>query len=245
MNQLQVSNALTIDSREVAEMVEKQHSELLKDMRRYTEYLNEGNFHLVDFFTATTYTDAKGETRPNYQVTKKGCEFIAHKLTGQKGAIFTATYINKFHAMEAALKKDSYMIDDPIERAKAWIKEQEEKQKLLTDNATLDTENKLLAQENLKWADRKLIEALVKKYGGKIGYAEAWRDFKKELLYKHGININSRLTNQINKTGKKSIKTLSMIHDEELAACISTAVALCKSNHVLIEDILSKYQEAS
>ena len=147
--------------------------------------------------------------------------------------------------MEAALKKESYMIDDPIERAKAWIREQEEKQKLLTENATLDTENKLLAQENLKWADRKLIEALVKKYGGKIGYAEAWRDFKKELLYKHGININSRLTNQINKTGKKSIKTLSMIHDEELAACISTAVALCKSNHVLIEDILSKYQEAS
>ncbi|MDD4376514.1 MAG: Rha family transcriptional regulator, partial [Clostridia bacterium] len=38
--------------------------------------------------------------RPCYNVTKKGCEFIAHKLTGVKGAAFTARYINKFHDME-------------------------------------------------------------------------------------------------------------------------------------------------
>ena len=33
-------------------------------------------------------------------VTKKGCEFIAHKLTGQRGTEFTAQYINRFHEME-------------------------------------------------------------------------------------------------------------------------------------------------
>ncbi len=37
---------------------------------------------------------------PCYLVTKKGCEFIAHKLTGQKGTEFTARYINRFHEME-------------------------------------------------------------------------------------------------------------------------------------------------
>lgn len=37
-------------------------------------------------------------------VTKKGCEFIAHKLTGQKGTEFTARYINRFHEMEGALE---------------------------------------------------------------------------------------------------------------------------------------------
>lgn len=31
---------------------------------------------------------------------KKGCEFIAHKMTGQKGTEFTARYINRFHEME-------------------------------------------------------------------------------------------------------------------------------------------------
>lgn len=38
-------------------------------------------------------------------ISKKGCEFIAHKMTGQKGAIFTAKYIERFHEMQDALQK--------------------------------------------------------------------------------------------------------------------------------------------
>lgn len=38
-----------------------------------------------------------------YLITKKGCEFLAHKMTGKKGALFTATYINRFHEMEQQL----------------------------------------------------------------------------------------------------------------------------------------------
>lgn len=41
-----------------------------------------------------------GKKYPCYKITKKGCEFIAHKLTGVKGTEFTAKYINKFHEME-------------------------------------------------------------------------------------------------------------------------------------------------
>lgn len=105
----------------------------------------------------------------------------------------------------------------------------------------LETENKLLAGETLQWADRKILEAIVKKYGGRIGYAEAWREFKKELLYKHGINLNSRITNYMNASGKKTApKTLSMIHDDELPDCISTAVALCNLNNINISAIINK-----
>lgn len=90
----------TISSIEVAEMVNKKHSELLKDIRKYKEQLNEVNIPFVDFFRESTYKDGKGEMRPCYTVTKKGCEFIAHKLTGIKGTEFTARYINRFHEME-------------------------------------------------------------------------------------------------------------------------------------------------
>ena len=93
-----------IDSREVAEMVGKEHSKLMRDIRGYIENLNESKIGLVDFFNESTYVDKKGETRPCYQVTKKGCEFIAHKLTGVKGTEFTAKYINRFHEMEDAIK---------------------------------------------------------------------------------------------------------------------------------------------
>lgn len=102
----------TLDSREVAEMIGKEHHKLLRDIRRYIEQFNESNIGFVnnegkispvDFFKESTYVDAKGEPRPCYRITKKGCEFIAHKLTGTKGTIFTARYINKFHQMESAL----------------------------------------------------------------------------------------------------------------------------------------------
>ena len=81
-----------ITSMEVAQMVDKQHKELLRDIRKYCEQLNESKIAPVDFFSESTYVDSKGETRPCFLVTKKGCEFIAHKLTGQKGTEFTARY---------------------------------------------------------------------------------------------------------------------------------------------------------
>lgn len=95
----------TITSVEVADMVGKEHKELLRDIRRYAKQFNESNIALVDFFEESSYKDGKGESRPCYLVTKKGCEFIAHKLTGVKGTEFTAKYINRFHELEDAIKK--------------------------------------------------------------------------------------------------------------------------------------------
>lgn len=94
-----------LSSREVAEMVGKDHSDLLKDIRRYQEYLTEGNFPLSEYFKEDTYKDSTGRTLNCYLVSKKGCEFIAHKMTGQKGAIFTAKYIERFHEMQDVLQK--------------------------------------------------------------------------------------------------------------------------------------------
>lgn len=89
-----------ITSMEVAQMVDKKHYDLLKDIRRYCEQLVEGKIPFNDFFTESTYISENNRTVPCYLVTKKGCEFIAHKLTGQKGTEFTARYINRFHEME-------------------------------------------------------------------------------------------------------------------------------------------------
>ncbi|WP_432643350.1 Rha family transcriptional regulator [Acidaminococcus sp.] len=99
------SQALTLDSREVAKMLPKRHDHLMRDISTYMQYLNAPKIGAVDFFQESTYKDSKGEVRKCYLITKKGCEFIAHKMTGKKGALFTATYINRFHEMEAALKK--------------------------------------------------------------------------------------------------------------------------------------------
>lgn len=55
MNNLQ---ALTLDSREVAKMLPKRHTNLLRDIATYSKYLsdfNELNFELVDFFQESSY----------------------------------------------------------------------------------------------------------------------------------------------------------------------------------------------
>lgn len=98
-------NNKVLESREVAEMLEKEHKQVLKDIRRYTIQLNEGEISPVGFWSESSYEDNKGQIRPCYLVTKKGCEFLAHKLTGQKGTEFTAKYINRFHEMESDIQR--------------------------------------------------------------------------------------------------------------------------------------------
>ena len=90
---------------DVALMVDKRHCDLMWDIKKYSEQLAESKIALGDFFSESTYLDANNQSRPCFMVTKKGCEFIAHKLTGRKGTEFTARYINRFHEMESQIKR--------------------------------------------------------------------------------------------------------------------------------------------
>lgn len=100
MSNIIINKIETVTSMEVAKMVNKEHSNLMRDIRRYIKQLNEIKIELVDFFSESTYIDAKGEERPCFNITRKGCEFIAHKMTSQKGTEFTARYVNRFHELE-------------------------------------------------------------------------------------------------------------------------------------------------
>lgn len=105
-NQLiNVSPVETIDSREVAEMIEVTHGSLLKKVRNYEEILTKSKLTSLDFFIPSEYKDTKGEIRNCYLLTKKGCEMVANKLTGEKGVIFTAKYVNRFEEMEKHIKQ--------------------------------------------------------------------------------------------------------------------------------------------
>ena len=109
MNELIVKQ--TLDSREVAEMVDMEHKLLLrkiygsKDRNGYITILSKNQMEPTKYFIESTYIDAQGKERKNCQITKIGCELIAHKITGEKGILFTARYVEKFHAMEEQLQK--------------------------------------------------------------------------------------------------------------------------------------------
>lgn len=122
-----------LDSREVAEMVGKTHAHLCRDIVGYVSVISTNpKLDSLNFFIERTYKDKKGEARKRYDITKKGCEMVANKLTGEKGILFTAEYVERFNQMEKG-QRDSYMIEDPIERARAWIRERQQYNDAITE----------------------------------------------------------------------------------------------------------------
>lgn len=91
----------------------------LRTLKKY-----QSSIKVEDFFIKSSYKDSKGEHRPHYLITKLGCDFIANKMTGIKGVLFTANYVKQFHNMYMLLiEKDTEVWQ--IERAKGKEKSKE------------------------------------------------------------------------------------------------------------------------
>ncbi len=97
----------TISSREVAEMMEvKKHSDMLAKIDKLNQSLENGNFRSQDYWLESVYkTPGNNKTYREYQVTKKGCELIAHKTEGDKGVVFTVRYMERFEQMERIIQE--------------------------------------------------------------------------------------------------------------------------------------------
>ena len=93
----------TITSLEVAEMTGKNHKNLLRSIETYLKHFTELKIEPSNYFQSSTYIDASGKENKCHNITKKGCEFIAHKMTGIKGTEFTVKYIDRFHDMEQTI----------------------------------------------------------------------------------------------------------------------------------------------
>ena len=84
MKELKVLNhegTLVVDSRDVANMIGKQHAHLMRDIQGYIQILESNaetlaaqqnpNLDSANFFLESTYVGPKGETRPCYLLTKQ------------------------------------------------------------------------------------------------------------------------------------------------------------------------------
>ncbi|MFN6687534.1 ORF6C domain-containing protein [Enterococcus gallinarum] len=95
----------TITSNEVAEMVDRRHDQVLRDIAKIIEHLTEHKSVVSDLFIESAYQDSTGRSLPNYLLTKKGCELYATRMTGAKGTQFALAYIERFNQMENQLKE--------------------------------------------------------------------------------------------------------------------------------------------
>lgn len=119
MKALIFKNQTVLDSRDVANMVGKQHSNLMRDIHGYIKDIEPNSkLNSAKFFIPSTYKDKNNQVRPCYFITRQGCEFVANKMTGKKGNQFTAEYVTLFNEMKDRIvhpqsqKKRSKLTDD-------------------------------------------------------------------------------------------------------------------------------------
>ncbi|KOO54403.1 hypothetical protein ACS33_14000 [Edwardsiella ictaluri] len=84
----------------VAEFFGKQHKNVIQKIETLdcSPEFNGLNFQPVK------YTDAKGEKRPSYEMTKDGFVFLVMGFTGKRAAAFKEAYIAEFNRMEAQIR---------------------------------------------------------------------------------------------------------------------------------------------
>lgn len=153
---------------------ELEHKDFMKKIRKELEVLknlglgNEGNISPVK------YTDKKGEIRPCYLLNRDGTLQMLNSESTYVRAM-TIEYINKLEKQLKEMNKDSYLIADPIERAKRWIEEQEEKKRI-------EAERDRLIHVGLKYTSTEIAKELNMRSARELNMKLA----NKKIQYKQG-----------------------------------------------------------
>ncbi len=136
----------------VAETFGKSHKHVLESI----DNLTVENPAVKTMFAEGTYTNSRGRDYRMMYMNRDGFTMLAMGFTGKKALGFKLDYINAFNTLEAQakqLQQDSYMIQDPVERANKWIEEEKERQALATENKALkpmaEIGTKLLQSDDL------------------------------------------------------------------------------------------------
>ncbi len=125
----QVGDQKVMDSRDVAKMIGKTHAHLMRDISRYINDMEmDPKLDSSKFFVESSYVDNLNREKPCYLLTKQGCEFVANKLTGKKGTIFTATYVGLFNQYQAEhngkmIGTDKNLTRENLEFKLKWLAE--------------------------------------------------------------------------------------------------------------------------
>nr|DAF76747.1 MAG TPA: hypothetical protein [Caudoviricetes sp.] len=88
-------------------MMEIEHPKLLRKIDGINEDFRKAKIGFSKYWEESTYK-VEGQTREyrEFLITKKGCEFLAHKTTGTKGNLFTDKYMDRFSEMEQYIKEE-------------------------------------------------------------------------------------------------------------------------------------------
>ena len=153
---------LVVSSRRVADDFKKRHSDVIEKIQQ----LIKAEKSVMSMFIESSYKAGTGKNYKEYLLTRDGFSLLVMGFNGREALEWKLKYIEAFNAMERKLKEiskpDSYMIDDPIERAKRWIEEREQYNKVAAEleeqnsfvNKISESNGSLLVREVAKLASK-------------------------------------------------------------------------------------------
>lgn len=142
------NNRPVTDSLTVAEVFEKNHADVLRDIRNILDQV-ETEWGISNFAETHYRHPQNHQVYSKYLITEQGFTLLVMGYTGSKAMKFKVDYINEFERMRSqilnSLNQPSYMIDDPIKRAEKWIGEERDRQALLALNKQREEQLALFA----------------------------------------------------------------------------------------------------
>lgn len=250
MNNLKLvveNGKLVADSREVAEMIGKRHDHLVRDINGYIEVINtEPNFGVSDFFIKTSYRDASGKSNTRYDITKQGCEMVANKLTGKKGILFTAAYVQKFNEMENEISSPAALpnFNNPAEAARAWADQFEKRE--VAEKQIEENRPKVIFADSVSVSNTSILIGDLAKILHQNGINNigqnrlfAWMRENKYLISRDGSNHNMP-TQKAMEMGLFKIKETSITHSDGHVSISKTVKVTGKGQIYFVNKFLEK-----
>lgn len=153
-------------SLKVAEVFEKEHRNVMQSIKNLTAE----NSATRKMFVEDSYLNSRNQSFPMFYMDRDGFTLLAMGFTGSKAMEFKLKYIEAFNKMEEQIKQaylmqkqDSYMIDDPIQRAQRWIEEREEykaKLEVMYEETQNIQDNTPISSKDYQVLSRKIGEKL-------------------------------------------------------------------------------------
>lgn len=191
----------TITSLVVAEMVGREHNNVMKDIRRIIEQLGEVKSY-QSYFIESTYTSTQNREMPCYLLTKKGCELYANRMTGEKGTQFAVTYIEKFNEMEQQVQQTVPQVSQAELIAMMAQQNVEQEQRISVIEQKQEDIKQVFTTNVFKWREKvqKIVNTVARNNGGT--YRQTWQKTYSDLESRARCDLDRRLENMRNRARK-------------------------------------------
>lgn len=176
---------LVVSSKQVADDFNKRHANVLRDIENLIS--TDSKLSSLNYFIESSYTDAKGETRKEYLLTRDGFSLLVMGFTGKKALEWKLKYIDAFNRME----KEIIKLNEVVESLHEIIEKQQDQ--------ILELTNDVKRIEGCVGIRAKKVFDYTKYIKEGLGIRKADSNYKKikqRILYEFGASRWEELTYQ-------------------------------------------------